>query len=191
MYLLIFTDSFFNISTLILVPIYAVYVLSLGGDVRHIGELYAVYAVTFGIVGWVATRNFLHRRSSIAVSYLLWTAYSFVLIFNHSLTTFYCLQVVAGCAAAIRHPFLEQSISDHSQPGRVQFYKTFYQFLGHMGAAVISIIAAHLAHHKGFEIVFIMMSCLGSVAFLFGLYYVLHLKKHALLPNQGANNAKT
>lgn len=178
---LIFTDAFFNISSLILVPIFAVYVLSLGGDVRHIGELYAVHALAFGIVGWISARYFLHKRHTIAIGYCLWAIYSATLIFNQSLVAFYLLQVVAGAANAVRYPFLQQSITDHSEGEIAQFYKTVYRFAGDLAGALLALLAAHLAYHKGFEPVFIFMTCLSVIALINGIFYgrTIHKHKHA------------
>lgn len=177
LYLLIFTDSFFNMATLVLVPIFAIYVISLGGDVRHIGELYAIHAVTFGVVGWFVTKYFLGRRRHIALAYFLWMCYSIILIFNDSLTTFYCLQVLAGTAAATHYPFLQMNISDHStNTAQAQYYKTLYIFFGQLAGAIITLLAAHYAHHHGFQGVFITMTALSFVAMLAAIYYAKHIK---------------
>lgn len=168
---LIFTDSFFNISSLILVPIFAVYVISIGGDVRHIGELYALQAVAFGVVGWFTAKYWLHKRHTIAIGYFLWMIYSSVLIFNQSLSVFYILQLVAGAANAVRYPFLQRSITDHAGGDIAQFYKTVYRFAGDLAGAVLALLAAHLAYHKGFEPVFIAMTGLAGLAFINGLFY--------------------
>lgn len=182
LYFLIFTDAFFNVSSLILVPIFAIYVLSLGGDVRHIGELYAVHALAFGVVGWVTARYWLHKRHTIAIGYFLWTIYSVVLIFNQSLDVFYLLQVVAGAANAVRYPFLQQSITDHSNGEIAQFYKTVYRFAGDLAGALLALLAAHLAYHKGYQSVFIIMTCLSVIACINGIFYGrnIHKSKHAV-----------
>lgn len=177
LYFLIFTDALFNIATLVLVPIFAVYTLSLGGDVRHIGELYAIYAISFGIVGWLTSTNFLHKRRNLMAAYLIWSIYAFVLIFNDSLTTFYCLQVLSGAAAAIRYPFLQLSISDHSvNSERASFTKVVYEFFGRLTGAIIALLAAHYAHHKGFQGVFIFMTCLSVFAMIISIFYAKHIK---------------
>jgi MFS family permease len=176
--ILIFTDSFFNMSSLILVPIFAVYVISLGGDVRHIGELYAVYAVVFGIVGWIAAKYYLKKRRVVGLGYLFWIIYSLILVFNDSLAMFYVAQVFAGTANAIRYPFLQQSITDHSNGEIAQFYKTVYEFAGQLAGAILAILVAHYVHHNGFHAVFIAMACLAALSFVLAIYYYLHLNKH-------------
>ncbi len=180
LYLLIFTDSFFNMATLVLVPIFAVYVISLGGDVRNIGELYAIHAVSFGIIGWFVTKFFLGKRRYIAIAYFLWMCYSLVLIFNDSLTTFYCLQVIAGAATATHYPFLQLNITDHTKHAeQAQYYKTLYIFFGRLAGAVITILAAHYAHHRGFQGIFITMTILSFIAMIVAIYYARHLKSNS------------
>ena len=183
LYFLIFTDSFFNISSLILVPIFAVYVLSLGGDVRHIGEIYAIQAIAFGVVGWLASRYWIDQRHGIAIAYFLWTIYSVVLIFNQSLYVFYALQLVSGAANAIRYPFLQLSISDHTGDVKIAlFYKTLYRFAGDLAGALLAMLVAHYAYHKGFQPVFIIMSCLSAIACINGIFYGknIYKKNHAM-----------
>lgn len=74
---LILASSFFRIALGLQVPILYVFVLQLGGDLRHLGTIFAIYGVTYALMTFLITLYWLeYRHYLLSISFIMWALYA-------------------------------------------------------------------------------------------------------------------
>ena len=184
--LLTCATGFLSLSAGLLAPIFAVFVLHLKGDLRHIGEMIALYTLGSGCLGYFMARySESFKYWMLFVSFPLYAFASLCFLLANGILMLYLAQALLAVSTGLSTPGMTNQVSYHIRgmdPGKSwQFYRLWGKFL----AAVAGFAAGHLSHSYGFDLVFIMMISVSLLALLTLIVY--HTKQHG--PHVEARNS--
>jgi MFS family permease len=166
--ILLINDTLVLIASAMIVPIYAVYVDDIGGDILDAGLAAGIFAVVAGfavlVTGRIADRS-RHKGRILAAGYLL-SALGFLLyIFVDSIWQLLAVQALVGLAQAIIAPVFDALYTEHiggkkRASSRWSMWESAYYFAVAIGAAG----GALIVKLTSFDVLFIVMAamCLCS-----------------------------
>lgn len=166
LWILILLALFFSTSSSIS-PLWATYVLKLGGNLKTSGIAIAVNSACFAIFnvvwGWlesIYSNEKCYIIGSFLIVSLLYGLYPFV----KTPIELYVLQVPIGAFSAMMGPALFKLYNEHNQERLSRFGWGVYTAQMNLFVAVGAVVGAHVAHNFGFDAVFYMMSVLSFAA---------------------------
>lgn len=115
--ILYLTDGFLIAGGGLLIPIFALFVETVGGGILEAGTAVTIFALTAGVGILFFSRiedNFKHYPQFVTVGYGIATLGYLIYIFTTSLGQLYFAQFLLGIAAAIRVPSYDVLLSQHS-----------------------------------------------------------------------------
>lgn len=172
------TYSIQRVSTGIYAPLYSIYLLHLGGDLRMAGELVAIFSVTGSLTGILlmktkeATRNHMFLAG-----YLFGFLGAIGLLIVNKATDLYFIQGLFGIGSALIGPTQRTRIYAHLTENTPYYYQ-IYATLGTIASAAAAITGGYLGHHVGFKLVFIIMAITSGLAFILSFKYYYGFHKH-------------
>jgi Na+/melibiose symporter-like transporter len=158
-------------------PIFALYVVKLGGTIGDVGIATAIYYIAGGAL-MLLFRSFMNRRSSLANWYILGNLLeaitALLFIFVQSVLQFYIVQILHAVATALRVPSqraLFARLQDHGKEGSEWSVMEGGDFIilglsAALGGAVV--------YYLNFSIVFLIMAFVQTIAAV----YALRLRSH-------------
>ena len=152
----------------LLVPIFAIFVLSIGGNAQMAGILWGIQFAVSATVGFFILRlhdkrnlDYLFLKTNFLIKGIAWT----LLIFNQSIPMMVLVQVLIGFASAIGGPSLNAITSEHLDKDRhIREWGTL-QLVCNIVIAVASVLGGLIMANFGFTPMFILMSLLSFLSF--------------------------
>lgn len=170
--ILYLTDAFLIAGAGLLIPIFAIFVETVGGGILEAGTAVTVFALTAGVGILFFSRiedNFKHYPQFVTVGYGIATLGYLIYIFTTSLGQLYFAQFLLGIAAAIRVPSYDVLLSQHSPKHLAvawgNWNATVY-FVSALSATFGAIIAATF----GFTTMLTFVFVLSFMSFLLSLF---------------------
>jgi MFS family permease len=176
--ILLLNDTLVLIASAMIVPIYAVYVDKIGGDLLDAGLAAGIFAVVAGfavlVTGKISDKS-KHKARILAFGYLL-SGFGFLMyIFVGTVWQLLVVQAVIGLAQAIIAPVFDALYTEHigskkRASSRWSMWEAGYYFAIAIGAAG----GAAIVKLTSFEVLFVVMAilCFGS-----GLYVLSRPKR--------------
>lgn len=167
-----------RLSAGIYAPLYSIYLLHLGGNLRMAGELVAIYTVTGSLCGILLMKANEHTRN-----YMFFTGYllSFLgaiwLLMAKHPAEIYVIQGIFGIGSSLVGPTQRSRIYAHLTEN-TPFYYQVYTTLGTLASAAAAIIGGYLGHHIGFDFVFTIMAFTSGLACLLSFKYFYGYRGH-------------
>ncbi|MDQ3239260.1 MAG: MFS transporter [bacterium] len=147
----------------LLTPIFAIFVLNLGGNPQLIGVLWGLQHASSAIVGFFILR--LHDKRNLNFKLLIrgnlfkglaWT----FLAFNQTIPALIIVQIIIGASHAIGGPSFYSMISEHMDKNKhIKDWGTI-QLISNLVIAVSSIISGIMIASYGFTAILIIMALL-------------------------------
>jgi MFS family permease len=171
------TLLFIQITSLIasnlLVPIYAVYVKDVGGDLLTAGTAIALnYCVVGALV--IASGRFANKyhteRIQLVLGYLLSGIAALCFMLTKSPTQLFFSMIVSGVSISIIAPSFSGLYSKNIEEGKHTSSWGDYWGLTYWGAAIASVIAGVVSQRYGFDAIFIIMMVLNGLSALGAVY---------------------
>lgn len=147
----------------LLVPIFAIFILSVGGNAQIAGILWGIQFATSALVGFFVLRLRDKRNldfTLLKINYLIKGIGWSLLILNQSIAAMVVVQVVIGFASAIGGASFNAIVSEHLDKDRHIKDWSFLQLISNAVIAISSIIGGIIMANYGFTTIFIMMSLL-------------------------------
>src|SRR3989339_431232 len=170
--ILIITNALVWIATFMLVPVYALFVTSVGGTILDVSLVAAVFYLTAGLGSLVMGRvltGIQDKKKMLIIGYLIVALGYFFLMGVTSLFQIILIQILLGIGEAIYFPsfdtlFTKHLVSHHESEEWGVWESTRYltMFAG-------SFLGGAIAFWAGFPVLFLIMSglCLVSAFYLF------------------------
>ncbi len=178
--LLVLSNSFLRLGGGVLAPIFAIYAMHLGADLRRVGELAASFTLMGAIGGiLVAKASDKARVWLLLLSYVLNLILSICYLFVDSHLQLYVLQGGFGLASAINTPAMTDHLTKHMGDNDKTFCWQIYRIGGALAATAAALIGGYASHHLGFDIIFYFMIFFSVLALLCASYYVFRHPKPA------------
>ena len=167
---LIVAECFFRIALGLQLPILYVFVLHLGGNLTHLGVIFAIYGVVYAVASFLISVFLLeYRHVLFSLSLLLWCVYAFMM-YNASTSEFvYMLQFISGISTALGRPGMTQIIILNTEREAYTETQGFYSLLGSILGAISAYFSGWLGHYYEIRPLFLAMAIIAFVSFLISL----------------------
>lgn len=165
----------------LLTPIFAIFILGIGGNAQIAGFLWGIQFAVSAVVGFFVLK-FRDKKnldlSLVKLNYLIkclaWT----LLIFNQSIPAMIIVQIMIGFASAIGGPSFNSLVSEHLDKNQhIQDWGTF-QLTANIVVAISSVLGGLIMANYGFTYIFILMAILELLSLL-----VIHFHKRIARAN--------
>lgn len=169
--ILLFNDTLTLIASAMIVPIYAIYVDEIGGDLLDAGLAAGIFAIVAGfavlITGRIADR-ITYKARILSVGYLL-SAIGFLLYtVVGTMWQLLLVQAIVGLSQAVIGPVFDAMYGNHiggkkHAPSRWSMWESAYYFAIAIGSGA----GALIVKYAGFDTLFIVMSCMCLLSSLY------------------------
>lgn len=166
------TDGFLIAGAGLLVPIFAIFVESIGGGILEAGTAVTVFALTAGVGILFFSRiedSFKHYPQFVTLGYGIATLAYLLYIFTNTLEELYLAQFLLGIAAAIRVPSYDVLISKHS-PRHLAVAWGNWNATVYFVSAFSATLGAIIAATFGFTTMLTLVFILSLVSFFLSLF---------------------
>ena len=141
-------------------------------DIQTIGITFAIYLLSKGIFGWLylnyIDHNLSHYRAhgGIIVGSLIITVIPLTYLFTSSITQIFLIQITAGLGFGLIKPammFLHYELTKQEYKSTI---KKIYHTTSIFCLAAMAALGGFIAYQYGFDVLFVIMTVLGSIGFL-------------------------
>ncbi|MEK7570046.1 MAG: MFS transporter [Patescibacteria group bacterium] len=159
----------------IILPIYAVFVQQIGGDILEASGAIAIFLVVSGVTTifihrtrWSQT----HRMQLLVYGWLLWVVGVAFYFFISNTLTLFVAQVIVALGNAIANPAFDAELDDHTDKKIKSYEWGIFEALQDIFAGVAAIVGGVVAATFGFKALISFMVVFATISFLGILYYV-------------------
>lgn len=168
--IVIATLGFFQIALGLQLPILYVFVLQIGGDLRHLGAMFAIYGVAYAFTNFFLSLRFLeYREYLLSGSLMLWGIYALLMYFVDNPINLYELQFLAGISTAIGRPGFMQIFILNTYKSEFVKVLGFYKVFGRTLGAISAFTSGVLGHYYAIRPLFLFMFLLAMISFVISL----------------------
>lgn len=173
--ILLFTDSLVLVSGAMIVPFYAAYVSSIGGDILEAGVAAGVFAVSAGVMTLFAGKlsdRFKRKERIVAASYLAIAIGFFLYLFVDNIAGLVIVQVLIGLSQATYTPAFDALYTKHiGERKKASSTWSLWESINYFSLAIGALVGSVIVHFTDFRVLFIVMSvlCATSSLYLFSL----------------------
>ncbi len=172
--ILLATNSLVSIALAMIVPIWAIFVERIGGNIIETGLATGLLAVTAGIVVLVSGKfsdGFKQSELIVSVGYALLGGVFIFYIFVSEIWMLVIAQIMAGIAVAIWDPAFDAVYSKHLKKDAVARQWGVWEAMNYFSQAGGATMGAIIAASFGFDALFGVMAamCLGSAIYILRL----------------------
>jgi len=178
--ILLMADACFIFTTGLFVPIYAVYVAGIGGDLLDAGWAWAAFSLTLGIAIYLLSRwenKHKHYEQCIIGGYALRTLAIFGYLFVQNPIHLIIVQIFFGLGEAFTVPAFDTLFSKSVDPNKEAEEWGDWESMYYMITALSAVIGAGVATALGFHTLFIFMFGVSVI----GLVLSIRLTPKAML----------
>jgi len=171
--ILVFTDSLVLIAGAMIVPFYALFVETIGGDILEAGAAASTFALAAGVSALVAGRlsDKIKRKERVIVIAYFILALSFLsYIYVNSIWVLLLLQIVIGLVQAAYAPAFDALYGEHIGDRRLASSRwSIWESSNYFAIAIGATVGATIVHFASFSGLFVAMAilCAMSGAYLF------------------------
>lgn len=156
-------------------PLYALFVLNIGGSALDVSLIWSVYALVAGLLimtfGWLEnTVNFKPARM-LFVGYFLFVVVAIGYFFVKSVSQFYLMQLVLAIAMGIMTPAAKATFMNAEHAGKEAGEWGLFDGGNYIIGAAAAFIGGLLFQVGGFKLVFVVMTMIQLVASMYAYIY--------------------
>lgn len=159
----------------LIMPIYAVFVQRIGGDILDASGAVATFLIVCGVATIIIQRfewSEKHRVMLMIVGWLVWLVgiASYFLIS----TTFmlFVTQVLVALGNAIADPALDAELDDHTDDAIKSYEWGLFDGLQDIFNGIAALIGGAVVSFFGFGTLITVMVCVATISFMIVMYYV-------------------
>jgi MFS family permease len=163
------TNALIMLSTFMLVPIYALFVTSLGGTVLHASIIAATFYLTASIGALVFGRlidKYNHDRLFLMAGYLIISSGYLLLLFATSFWHLIFIQIYLGIADAIIYPAFDTLFARHLNRKEEHAEWAALESTRYLTMFVGASIGGVIVNWAGFNVLFVVMACICFASFI-------------------------
>ena len=173
----------FNISCFsegVIMPIYAVFVQKVGGDILDAGFAMGIFLITEGVFTMLVHRvkwNARQRLFLMVGGWVIWLVGICSYLFISNIWTLFLSQVLTAIGNAVADPVLDQEIAEHMDKGIKEFEWGIFEGSKAFVDGSAAIIGAAIASFFGFQTLIGVMILTASISLTLILVYVRKLRR--------------
>ena len=174
---LLSADSFYLLAAGLFGPIYAIFVVRIGGDILEAGIAYTAFSLAAGLMIILVGRwedRVRHKEKLLVLGYSLGSAGILGYLFVSNPLQLFLVQIVLGLGEAVRSPAYDCIYSTSLDKGKYASEWGMYDSLVYIVGGISAAIGGLVASFFGFQTLFILMFLLSlsSMAISARLYYL-------------------
>ena len=171
--ILLACTAFFTLAGQLLLPVYAVFVKDIGGDLLTAGTSYAVFLLACGLLlialsHWENTHK-KYVKHFVVLSYALKAAGFISYVFVSQPWHLYAVQAVLGISEAINAPAYDGLYSKNLTKGKFILQWGYWDATWYIAAAVGAALGGFIAQTYGFNTLFLTMASVAVLGLLTAL----------------------
>ncbi|MDD2678747.1 MAG: MFS transporter [Candidatus Nanoarchaeia archaeon] len=172
--ILLFTNSLVLLASYMLGPIYALFVVDIGGDILDAGltvSIYALAAAITTIISGVYADKIKENELIIVLGYLMLGLGFFLFIFVNNILMLFAVQAFIGMGEAIYSPANNAIYSKHLSKGNAGKDWSLWEVMSYLTYIVGATVGAYLVKNFGFDMLFLLLSglCVFSASYIYFL----------------------
>lgn len=178
--LLMTAFSFSIFSEGIILPIYAVFVQKIGGDILDASGAMAAFLITQGICTILVHRMKWTKKQRIwllGIGWLIWTLGIALYLTISSVFMLFLSQMVTALGNAIADPILDEELSLHTDRKLKEFEWGFYEGIQSFMQGIAAIIGGLIATYYGFSILIYTMIISAGISCSIIMGYIVKVQK--------------
>ncbi|MBI5621823.1 MFS transporter [Candidatus Falkowbacteria bacterium] len=180
--ILISSYGFSLFSESILVPIYAIFVQKIGGDILAASGAMATFLLTQGIFTLIIHRvQWKNKIALLCGGWIIWVIGIASYLFISNIFMLFVTQILTAMGNAIADPLLFEELAEHTDRRAKEFEWRFFSGLEALVGGVAAIIGGLVATFYGFTILIYMMIASATISLLFILYYIKQQRHQGIL----------
>jgi MFS family permease len=156
-------------------PLYAIYVLKLGGDAFQVSLLWSVYALMAGMLmiffGWTENSRQFNSQKMLVIGYLLFVVIAVALLFAKNITHFYIVQTMLAIAMGVMTPAARSTYAKAQKKGKESGQWGLFDGGNYILMAASAFVGGILYKLGGFQYIFLCMLAIQLLAGLFAFIY--------------------
>ncbi len=163
----------------VIVPIYAIFVQKVGGDILDAGVAMGIFLITDGVFTMLIHRikwNPRQRLNLLVGGWLIWVIgiFSYLLISN--IWMLFLSQILTAIGNAVADPVFDQELSDHTDKDLEEFEWGFFEGSKSLIDGAAAIIGASVAAYFGFKNLIYTMIVAATLSFVLIVIYISKLR---------------
>lgn len=170
--ILLAADFFMLLAMGMLVPIYAIFVEQIGGDILDASGAWAAFALSAGILMYVIARwedKKKHYKKMLLTGYILRSIGFLGYFFVSNTNELFAVQILLGISFAITDPSFDALYSKNLDKGHWATDWAIWEGMDMTVAALAAIIGGLIAKFYGFKPLFILMFLSGIIGVIIAL----------------------
>ncbi len=172
---LVISNTIFVFAESLFVPLYAVFVTKIGGNIELAGILFGLKFIVTTIVQFfmlkLTDKVSLHEKL-LRLNFIIRGIAWFSLVIQPTITTLFIAQVLIGISEGIGSPSFQTLISENLDPKKHLKEWSLWGVISNSAVAIAGILSGFVITLFGFSTLFLIMSVLSVISLL-----VLNLRK--------------
>ncbi len=156
-------------------PIYAIFVQGIGGDILDASGAIAIFLIVSGVVTILVHRTKWsqeHRTRLMIYGWLIWVLGIAGYFLVSSTATLFIAQVFIALGNAIANPAFDAELDDHTDEKIKSFEWGLFEALQDILGGVAAIVGGLVAAFLGFKTLIVVMIVAATLSFVGILHYV-------------------
>jgi MFS family permease len=177
--LLVSAYSLSTFSEAILVPIYAVFVQKVGGDILDAAGAIATFYVVCGLgeifihrTTW--SKN--HRLALMFWGWFIWLGGVVSFLFISNIATLFLAQILTALGNAIANPAYDAELAEHTDNASREKQYGYYEGIQDIFQGIAALVGGVLAFAYGFKLLIVVMILTATVSFGLSAVYLRKIK---------------
>lgn len=166
----------------ILLPIYAIFVQEVGGDILEASTAMAIFLITEGIITILIHRIKWNKKQQLfllVLGWAIWTLGIISYLFVSSIAMLFVTQILTAIGNAIADPIFDTELSAHIDKNKKEFEWGFFEGLNSFIQGVAALLGGMIAYYFGFSWLIYTMIGAAGVSFFLIIFYLPLLRKNS------------
>lgn len=180
--ILVLAYGFSTFSEGILLPIYAIFVQKVGGDILDAAGAIAVYFILQGVFEILIHRTSWsqrQRKTLMVVGWLLWLVGIGSYLLIHSVAMLFIAQTLTGLGNAVANPAFDAELAEKTDKKISSYEYSVFEGLQDIFQGIAAILGGLVATTFGFTSLLVLMVISASVSFMLIIHYLYCHKKYS------------
>ncbi len=181
--LLISSYIFSTFSEGIIMPIYAIFVQKIGGNILDASGAMAIFFITEGVFTIIIHRpkwSNSHRATLLIGGWVIWLLGIIAYLFISNMTMLFVTQILTALGNAIADPVFYRELSDHTDRKSEEFEWGLFDGSKVILDGIAALLGGVIASLYGFRPLIFTMIGAATISLLIILYYIRKLRKMGL-----------
>jgi len=174
--LLLFIDAFFILAAALFNPIYAIFVVEIGGGIRTASGAWAAFTITMGVFMFFISKwedHVKHKGKLLVASYALMALGTLGLALVKIPIHLFFVQIIFGLAEALNMPVFDAIYTKYLDRNKLASEWGLWNSLAAILTGIGAIIGGYIASIYGFHFLFLIMFLLAITGFILSLKFLI------------------